>query len=460
MKSALVRALAGLIATFMLALPLAGHAQGDAPFTRVQIERLVAPIALYPDQLLGQILTAATYPLEVVEAARWVRMPEHARLRGDDLFAALEFQDWAPSVKSLVPFPEVLETMDQHLGWTQQLGDAFLAQPIEVMNAIQRLRARALASGHLHSTPQMVVYSDGTTIVIEPRDPNHLYIPDYDPTTIYGAWPYPDYPPYDFIAYPAGGVRVSGIHFGIALVVIARLWGWDHCDWRNHRIRIDDNRYNAIDRAARARDRRPRVTANTWQHDPFHRRGVAYRDAHSRERFLGAKSGPAATRRVFRGYETTPTPSPPTPPARPRTTPPRSPTTTRQQPPAPSRTYRPAPTATQPSPRPAPATAPAPRTPRTAPPTIRPLVTRPAMTTRPQTVTLPPMTTRPAQPAARPAPPAFGEIDQGRNVRRDAERGRASRQSATPPPRQPSGAQRPAERQQQDNRERRKRDTN
>jgi hypothetical protein len=151
---------------------------------------------------------ASTYPLEVVEAARWVEDPNNARLKGDQLAAALQGKDWDPSVKSLAPFPQILRMMDDRLDWMQKLGDAFLAQQNEVMDSVQRLRRQAEEAGTLQSSPQQTVTTQDQTITVEPANPNVVYVPIYDPTVVYGAWPYPDYPPYYF---PPSGFVATGL---------------------------------------------------------------------------------------------------------------------------------------------------------------------------------------------------------------------------------------------------------
>jgi hypothetical protein len=173
-------------------------ASAASPLAAAQLERLVAPIALYPDPLVAQILIAATYPLEIVEADRWRQIPANAALRGDALTVALQQQSWDPSIKSLVPFPQVLQMMDSNLDWTEQLGDAFLAQPADVMDAVQRLRQRAQAANSLSSTPQQTVLTEDQEIMIEPANPEIVYVPAYNPWCVYGTWPYPDYPPFYF----------------------------------------------------------------------------------------------------------------------------------------------------------------------------------------------------------------------------------------------------------------------
>jgi hypothetical protein len=163
-----------------------------------ELEALVAPIALYPDNLLALVLMASTYPVQVVQADRWAK--NNKKLKGDQLKAAVDKQSWDDSVKSLVATPDVLAMMSSKLDWTVKVGDAVLAQQPDVMDAIQRLRAKADANNKLTSTKQQKVTKtqEGgkTIIVIEPTDPNMIYVPYYDPAVVYGAWPYAEYPPY------------------------------------------------------------------------------------------------------------------------------------------------------------------------------------------------------------------------------------------------------------------------
>ena len=183
------------------------------PFSTEQLDALVASIALYPDDLLTQLLMASTFPLEVVTAARWVEDPAHKPLSGDALAKALEAEPWDPSVKSLVPFPVVLATLNGNLTWLQQLGYAFATQQADVFAAVQRLRRLAQANDKLQSSPQQVVSTQQVTvepaagssqpptqqevIVIQPAQSNTVYVPSYNPATVYGSsWPYPSYPPY------------------------------------------------------------------------------------------------------------------------------------------------------------------------------------------------------------------------------------------------------------------------
>src|SRR5262249_24492971 len=168
-----------------------------------QLDALVAPIALYPDNLLALVLMASTYPVEVVQADRWAK--ENKRLKGEQLKAAVDKQSWDDSVKSLVATPDVLSTMSSKLDWTVNLGKAVVAQQADVMDAIQRLRARADANNKLTSTKEQTVtrteQGGRTIIAIEPTDPSMIYVPYYDPAIVYGTWPYVDYPPY-YWGYP------------------------------------------------------------------------------------------------------------------------------------------------------------------------------------------------------------------------------------------------------------------
>jgi hypothetical protein len=163
----------------------------DSPLTPAQLEQLVAPISLYPDSLVAQILAASTYPAEIVEADRW--MQEHPELNGEQLGQAVNTQSWDPSIKALTELPSVLANLDKNLSWTSSLGDAYINQPQEVMDAVQTMRARAKQAGNLNSTSQETVTQQGQTIVIEPADPQIVYVPEYDPWLVYGApvvvWP-------------------------------------------------------------------------------------------------------------------------------------------------------------------------------------------------------------------------------------------------------------------------------
>jgi hypothetical protein len=201
---------------------------------------MVAPIALYPDSLLANVLVAATLPLEVVAADRWVK--QNAGLKGDQLNAALDKMKWDLSVKALVPFPEVLAMMSEKLEWTQSLGEAFLAQQAEVMDAVQKLRAKAQGEGYLKTTREQTVEVKGEAIVIEPASPTTVYVPTYNPAVVYGAWPYPAYPPYSY--YPYGGAVAAGVLGFAAGVAVGAAWnnGWGHWNWGGGSMNVNVNR--------------------------------------------------------------------------------------------------------------------------------------------------------------------------------------------------------------------------
>jgi hypothetical protein len=272
-------------------------AQGSpqaALFRIEELEQLVAPIALYPDALLAQILMASTYPLEIVSAARWVEA--NPNLQGQALEDALQTQTWDPSVKSLAAFPQVLTMMNDKLDWTQKLGDAFLAQQKDVMDAVQRLRTKAQAQGHLPSTPEQKIIveqpagSETTIVKIEPANPQVVYVPSYNPTVVYGAWPYPAYPPYYY--YPAGYVAATSIFsFGIGMAAGAALWGG--YDWHGGDVDINVNRYNDFNKA--------NITSGKWEHNAEHRKGVQYRDAASQQKYNRTTRTGGDAREAFRG---------------------------------------------------------------------------------------------------------------------------------------------------------------
>jgi Protein of unknown function (DUF3300) len=253
------------LAVALLALSWAVPSQADdQKLSKQQLDQMLAPIALYPDDLLSNVLMASTYPLDVVEAERWRSAPENANLQGDALVNALKSKNWDPSIKALVQFPDVLKMMSDQLDWTQKLGGAFLAQQDDVMNEVQLLRSKADSSGHLRSNSQQTVTQDGGSYVIRPADPDTVYVPVYEPSVVYGPWWYPDYPPY-YWGYP-GAVFNDGYFWGAAGIAIAGgIWGWNHWDWHNRRIDINANRWNSIN------GNRHRSTNNVWKHDPHHR---------------------------------------------------------------------------------------------------------------------------------------------------------------------------------------------
>jgi hypothetical protein len=254
-------------------------AQGPT-LTPDQINSLVAPIALYPDELVSQILVASTYPLEIVQAYQW--MQQHPELKGQDLTSAAQKQAWDPSIQALVAFPDVLKRMNQDITWTTNLGNAFLASQANVMDSIQKMRARAEDSGKLTSTQQQKVTNTTDNgqkvVVIEPANPDVVYVPDYDPVWIWGpspwypypGWYYPPPPPIGFWCWWGPSIVVGSIFIGWGGW---GGWGW-HPGWGGrtvivNRTFITTNHFNTIHvNSFHGHD--------VWVHDSGHRMGVAY----------------------------------------------------------------------------------------------------------------------------------------------------------------------------------------
>jgi hypothetical protein len=268
----------------------AQDAQGGAKkFSQEQLDQMIAPIALYPDSLLAQILMAATYPLEVVMAERWVK--QNKGLQGDQLNDALDKQSWDTSVKALVPFPEVLAMMSEKLDWTQIVGDAFLAQESDVMDTVQQLRRRAYSANNLKSSEKQQVTVEENLIRIEPANPQVVYVPVYDPAWAYGSWWWPGYPPYAVYPYWPGVYIAPGfIAFGVGYFVGA-YWGhaWGYWDWGHHSVYVND-RHNININRGNINVSNMRTTP--WVHDPGHRsvRGFA-RSSGGAPSGLGRSSG-------------------------------------------------------------------------------------------------------------------------------------------------------------------------
>jgi hypothetical protein len=207
------------------------------------LQQLVAPIALYPDSLVAQILAASTFPEQVVQADRWVQA--HPDLKGDALAKAVDQQPWDPSVKALTAFPAVLGNMDKNLSWTSSLGDAYYNQGDNVMDAVQVMRQNAQQAGNLKTTPEQTVTTQGSTTVIQPTDPSVVYVPAYDPWLVYGGpidpWP-------GWYGYPGLWFDGPYLSFGIGFPIGfygGFGWGWGHwgCDWHRHGILFNNARF-------------------------------------------------------------------------------------------------------------------------------------------------------------------------------------------------------------------------
>ena len=240
------------------AAPANEGAQAAAPaapasprLTQAELAQLLAPIALYPDQLLGQILMASTYPVQIVEAARWVAEPTHRRLKGRALTDAASDRQWDPSVVALLPFPHVLELMSSRIEWTEKLGTAFVAEQSDVMNAVQQLRQQAVNAGNFKSGPQCrcVVERKNNYITVASANPEVIYPPVYNPVAIYGAWPYPAYPPYLF-PVPVGFAFQPGFFigfgYGVDIAFFRPWWGWWGFNWGGGNIIVNNTNFTVI----------------------------------------------------------------------------------------------------------------------------------------------------------------------------------------------------------------------
>lgn len=266
-----MRKLFALFAALLFALPAARAADGAA-YSDAELEQLLAPVALYPDALLTQVLMASTYPLEVVEAARWSRA--HAGLIGDEAVRAAADRGWDPSVTSLLAFPHLLARLDEQLAWTRQLGEAFLAQEADVMDAVQRLRRRAHAAGHLLGDERVRVIDDGSTLVIEYADPRVVYVPYYDPWVVYGGWGWPAYPPVVWAPWPGYGYVRSGIWWGTGIGVTVGFF-FAAVDWPHRYVKVVHVHNHYVRRHAVPHARRP-IHVGRWRHH----RDLRRRDRH------------------------------------------------------------------------------------------------------------------------------------------------------------------------------------
>ena len=311
--------------------PSAAHASTSAQSTKLppdQLDSLVAPIALYPDPLLAQVLAASTYPLEIIQLQQWLE--KNKNLKDKALADAVAKQPWDPSVQALAALPEAVNRLANDIGWTTDLGNAFLAQQTEVMDAVQRMRQKAQSKGNLKTTEQQKVETQviesKQVIVIEPANPQVVYVPTYDPVVIYGppVYPYPPiyYPPAWY--YPAG----MAISFGFGVMMGAFWsggWGWG-CGWGHNDVYINRNnnfnRNTNIDRGNRVNNDLPGRGTNrpgtgnrpgaggtrpstlpsggdraSWQHNPEHRGGAPYKDRATADRFGGTARGDSLARR-------------------------------------------------------------------------------------------------------------------------------------------------------------------
>ena len=306
-----------VFALFGLIAAAPARAADPAPFTQAQLDQMLAPIALFPDALLSQVLMATTYPVDVEEAVEWALA--NRKLEGDAAVKAVQDKPWDPSVQSLVAFPQVLAMLGEKPQWVRDLGDAFLAQPGEVMDSVQFLRQKAKAAGNLESNSQQIIAVEPAPpppqvivvnapppptqiITIVPANPQVVFVPVYNPVWAFGPWWHPAFPPFFFPPGPRWGwgwhsAAHAGFWWGVGIGVSNSLWGG--VDWRRRDVNINVNRWNNIN-VNRRIDSRDRDVS--WRHDVRNRHGVPYRDAATRDR-LQQRVGDARTRDDFRGRD-------------------------------------------------------------------------------------------------------------------------------------------------------------
>lgn len=276
-------------------------AQAATTFKPEQIEQIVAPIALHPDSLLAQILMASTYPLEIVEAYRWLE--KNPGLKGPALEEALKKTDWDPSVKALCGFREVVKMLNDNLDWTQDLGDAFLGQKTEVMETVQKMRQKALEAGNLKTNEQQKVTQEDKVVIIETTSTEVVYVPTYSPTVVYGpSWYYPYYyyPPMYVAPRPGYGF----VAFGVGVAWGAAVWGG--CNWHGNDVNINVNNFNNFNRNTNingGRDSLPGAGNSKWNHDASHRKGVNYKDPGTAQKFGGGQGQNRVTKDQARGFD-------------------------------------------------------------------------------------------------------------------------------------------------------------
>lgn len=274
----------------LLAASVASHAEEDidgrhdgVEFSQAELDQILAPIALYPDTILSQVLIAATYPIEVVQAARW--SSNNSSAKGADAVAKVEDKDWDPSVKALVAFPDILQRMSDDIDWTQKLGDAFLSSEERVMDSIQSLRNKAYASGSLNKVKHLKVERENEQIIIEPAEERIVYVPVYDTRVVYGNWWWPEYPPV-YWHHPTSYIHISGFYWGPSIFIGPSLF-YSSCHWHSRRVVVVDRHYSHGSRPVfyTGRSIVHYQNARPWRHEPVHRRGVAYYNNDLRTRY-------------------------------------------------------------------------------------------------------------------------------------------------------------------------------
>jgi hypothetical protein len=274
-------------------------AEAPAKLPPEQLDSLVAPIALYPDPLLAQVLAASTYPLEIVQLQQW--LPKHKDLKDQALVDAVKKESWDPSVQAMAALPDVVKLLSENIKWTAELGNAFLAQQSDVMDAVQRMRAKAQNAGQLKSSPEVKVETkvveSKTVVVIEQANPQVVYVPSYSPTVVYGPPVYP-YPP---VVYPSAGYVAAGmaISFGVGIAMGAA-WGggWGYgCGWGHNDVNVNvNNNFNRNTNVSRGNTNIGSGNSS-WQHNPEHRGGAPYSDRATANKFGGTARGDSMSTR-------------------------------------------------------------------------------------------------------------------------------------------------------------------
>jgi Protein of unknown function (DUF3300) len=289
----------------------AANSSDQGEVTRIppeQLDSLVAPIALYPDPLLSQTLVASTYPLEIIQLQQWLL--QNKTLKDKALAEAVKKQDWDPSIQAMAAVPDVVKRLADDIKWTTDLGNAFLAQQNDVMDAVQRMRKKAQETGNLKSTEQQKVETkvieNKQVLVIQQSSPEVVYVPSYNPTVVYGAPAYP-YPP---IAYPPPGYYAAGmaISFGIGVAMGAAWgggWGWNAGWGGNNNVTINNNNnfVNNSNRQNVNNINRSGNGGNGWQHNPKHRGGAPYSDRATARQYGGSSRGDSMSSRQDRARQ-------------------------------------------------------------------------------------------------------------------------------------------------------------
>jgi hypothetical protein len=295
----------GLLASPASPQPAAAGDESASVVPPDQLDSLVAPIALYPDPMLSQTLVASTYPLEIIQLQQW--LGKNKNLKDKALADAVAKQPWDPSIQAMAALPDVVKQMAENIQWTTDLGNAFLAQQSDVMDAVQRMRKKAKDAGNLKSTEQQKVETkvveSKQVIVVQQASPEVVYVPSYNPTVVYGAPAYP-YPP---IAYPPPGYYAAGmaISFGVGLAMGAAWgggWGYNN-NWGGGNNNININTNNNFVRNSNRQNVSNRSGGNTWQHNPQHRGGAPYSNRSTANKYGGSARGDSMASRQDRARQ-------------------------------------------------------------------------------------------------------------------------------------------------------------